>query len=78
MGVLRTSFVSIFVAYRWAAGILAVVATRVSCGAALGPADAAAVPVVAAGWSFQEWAIHKHLLHGLEVTVRVSEVFPWD
>lgn len=39
------------------------------CGATspLGLADAAAVPVVAVGWSFQEWAIHKYLLHGLEV-----------
>lgn len=39
------------------------------CGEAtpLGLADAVAVPVVAVGWSFQEWAIHKYLLHGLEV-----------
>jgi len=39
------------------------------CGDAdpLGLADAVAVPVVAVGWSFQEWAIHKYLLHGLEV-----------
>lgn len=29
--------------------------------------DALAVPVVAVGWSFQEWAIHKYLLHGLKV-----------
>lgn len=50
-------------------GILAVVATRMSCDAALGPADAVAVPVVVVGWSFQEWAIHKYLLHGLEVTI---------
>lgn len=53
----------------WATGVLAVAATRMSCGAALGPADAVAVPVVAVGWSFQEWAIHKYLLHGLEVTI---------
>lgn len=38
-----------------------------SCDAALGPADAAVVPLVVVGWSFQEWAIHKYLLHGLEV-----------
>lgn len=40
-----------------------------SCDAALGPADAVAVPAVAVGWSFQEWAIHKYLLHGFEVTI---------
>ncbi|CAN0571037.1 unnamed protein product, partial [Ectocarpus sp. 12 AP-2014] len=47
------------------AGILSAVALRVLlCGATspLGLADAAAVPVVAVGWSFQEWAIHKYLL----------------
>lgn len=48
-------------------GIAAVVAARVCCGATLGLTDAVAVPVVAVGWSFQEWAIHKYLLHGLEV-----------
>ncbi|CAM9582699.1 unnamed protein product, partial [Ectocarpus sp. 6 AP-2014] len=51
------------------AGILSAVALRVLlCGetSPLGLADAAAVPVVAVGWSFQEWAIHKYLLHGLE------------
>ncbi|CAN0430885.1 unnamed protein product, partial [Scytosiphon promiscuus] len=42
-----------------------VVAVRVLLrdAAPLGLADAAAVPVVAIGWSFQEWAIHKYLLH---------------
>ena len=45
---------------------------RVSCDSAFGPADAAALPAVAVGWSFQEWAIHKYLLHGLEVII-VSE-----
>ncbi|CAM9754519.1 unnamed protein product [Choristocarpus tenellus] len=32
----------------------------------LGVADAMALPVVAAGWSIQEWAIHRFLLHGFE------------
>lgn len=52
------------------AGILAVVTIRASCGAPIGWADAAALPLVAVGWAFQEWAIHKYLLHGLEVTTR--------
>ncbi|CAN0432496.1 unnamed protein product, partial [Hapterophycus canaliculatus] len=46
-------------------GILSVVAARVLlCGGAapLGLADAAAIPIVGVGWSFQEWAIHKYLL----------------
>lgn len=46
-----------------------VLAARVCCGDGLGAADAVVVPLVAAGWSFQEWAIHKYLLHGLEVGV---------
>lgn len=46
------------------------------CGdtAPLGLADAVAVPVVAVGWSFQEWAIHKYLLHGLEVCTSVRRL----
>lgn len=49
-------------------GILGVVATRLSCDGALSLADAAAVPIVAVGWSFQEWALHKYILHGAEVS----------
>eukprot|EP00752_Nemacystus_decipiens_P011933 g10583.t1 len=51
------------------AGILSVAALRILwCGdaAPLGLADAVAVPIVAVGWTFQEWAVHKYLLHGLE------------
>lgn len=46
------------------------------CGDAdpLGLADAVAVPVVVVGWSFQEWAIHKYLLHGLEVKARARRL----
>lgn len=40
---------------------------RLSCGVALGAGDAVALPTVAVGWSLQEWAIHKYLLHGFEV-----------
>ena len=43
------------------------VATRLCCDAEFSFADTVAVPIVALGWSFQEWAIHKYLLHGVEV-----------
>lgn len=50
-------------------GILSVVTARLCCDDALGLTDAAAVPIVAAGWSIQEWAIHKYLLHGMKVYI---------
>lgn len=53
--------------YIYRAGILGVVTARLCCDDALGLTDAAAVPIVAAGWSLQEWAIHKYLLHGMKV-----------
>ncbi|CAM9556520.1 unnamed protein product, partial [Discosporangium mesarthrocarpum] len=47
------------------AGIAALMLVRISASP-LSITDALAVPVVAVGWSFQEWAIHKYLLHGFK------------
>lgn len=46
------------------AGLLAILGARVAAHAPLTPGEALAVPVTVAGWVVQEWAIHRHLLHG--------------
>lgn len=41
---------------------------RLTSAVPLGAGDAIAVPLVVVGWSLQEWALHKYLLHGFQAS----------
>ena len=47
-----------------AAGLLTILGGRVSAHTPLSLGEALAVPLTVVGWVVQEWAIHRHLLHG--------------